>query len=216
MSPPKLLSLNVGLPQAMNYDGATIHTGIFKRPVQGRIKLRFLNFDGDRQADLTVHGGPYKAVYGYPAEHHEFWRKELPEAELGPGAFGENLTTSGLLEQNLHIGDRFQIGSSIVMVRQPRMPCYKLAAKFRRDDLIQKFLHSGLSGFYFSVDQEGDVAEGDSFELISSAASGITIAEMNLLFYQDKYNRGLVEKAMATDALPDTWRQYFATRLRSM
>jgi MOSC domain-containing protein YiiM len=136
----KLVSLNVARPQLTVYNGTTINTGIFKKPVSGPIPLRKLNLDGDRQADLSVHGGPNKAVYAYPSEHYPYWRQELPGTDLPYGHFGENFTTEGLSEDDLHIGDRLQIGSSIVMVRQPRTPCYKLAAKFRRDDMIKRFL----------------------------------------------------------------------------
>jgi len=198
----------------MVYRGATINTGIFKKPVSGRITLRTLNLEGDRQADLSVHGGPYKAVYGYPFEHYEYWRRELPDANLPSGGFGENFTTEGLSEDELHIGDRLRIGSASIMVRQPRMPCYKLAAKFQKDDMIEKFLVSGRSGFYFSVEQEGEVEAGDAFELVWREQQGITIAEMNELFLKDKYNRDLLQKAIATPALPDAWREYFVPRLQ--
>lgn len=210
----KLLSLNVARPHLMVYRGATINTGIFKKPVSGRITLRTLNLEGDRQADLSVHGGPYKAVYGYPFEHYEYWRRELPDANLPSGGFGENFTTEGLSEDELHIGDRLRIGSASIMVRQPRMPCYKLAAKFQKDDMIEKFLVSGRSGFYFSVEQEGEVEAGDAFELVWREQQGITIAEMNEFFLKDKYNRDLLQKAIATPALPDAWREYFVPRLQ--
>lgn len=175
--------------------------------------LRTLNLDGDRQADLSVHGGPNKAVYGYPSEHYECWRKELPGTDLPPAAFGENFATEGLAEDELHVGDRFRIGSAIVTVRQPRMPCYKLAAKFQRDDMIERFLRSGRSGFYFSVEHEGEVGEGDEFKTISRELNGITISEMNRLFFREKYNRELLQKAIATPALPEAWREYFLPRL---
>jgi MOSC domain-containing protein YiiM len=210
----KIISLNVARPRLAVYQGSTISTGIFKKPVSGRVALRTLNLDGDRQADLSVHGGPYKAVYAYPSEHCEFWREELPGVELPCGAFGENFTTAGMAEVDLRIGDRFRVGSAEVMVRQPRMPCYKLAAKFQRDDMIEKFLHSGRSGFYFSVEREGDVGEGDSIELIARNGSGITIAEINRLFTKDKYNRELLQKAVATAELPESWREYFLPRLK--
>jgi MOSC domain-containing protein YiiM len=209
----KLVSLNVARTQLMVYKGATINTGIFKKPAAGRIALRTLNLDGDRQADLSVHGGPYKAVYGYPSEHYEYWRQNLADAKLPWGGFGENFTTEGLGEEELHVGDRFRIGSAVVMVRQPRVPCYKLAAKFRRDDMIERFLRSGRSGFYFSVEQEGEVGTGDSFELISREHKGITIAEINRLFVREQYNRELLQKAIATPALPEAWREYFLPRL---
>jgi MOSC domain-containing protein YiiM len=209
----KLISLNVARPRLALYKGATINTGIFKKPVSGRVALRTLNLDGDRQADLAVHGGTYKAVYAYPSEHYDYWRGELPEVDLPWGMFGENFTTEGLAEGDLHVGDRFRIGSAVVMVRQPRTPCYKLASKFQRDDIIERFLRSGRSGFYFSVEEEGEVGAGDSFELISPNQDGITINEMNRLFVREKYNRNLLQKAIATAALPEDWREYLLPRL---
>ena len=209
----KLISLNVGLPRLALYQGRTINTGIFKQPVSGPVQLRTLNLDGDRQADLAVHGGPFKAVYGYPSEHYEFWRQELPGTNLPCGMFGENFTTEGLLESGLHIGDRLQIGTAVMVVRQPRIPCYKLAAKFHRNDILARFLRSGRSGFYFSVEREGTVAAGDTFELLSQEPQAITIAEMNRLFADDKYNRDLIEKAVATAALPEGWRDYLMKRI---
>jgi MOSC domain-containing protein YiiM len=209
----KLISVNVSRPQLTVYEGSTINTGIFKKPVHGRIALRTLNLDGDQQADLSVHGGPFKAAYAYPSEHYEYWRQELPDANLDWAAFGENFTTEGFREDEIHVGDVFRIGSARVMARQPRMPCYKLQAKFRRDDMIERLLRSGRSGFYFSVEQEGEVGAGDVFELLSQAAEGVTIAEMNRLFFRDKYNHELLEKAIATAALPESWREYFVPRL---
>lgn len=209
----KLISLNVARPRLTVYQGTTINTGIFKQPVAGPVALRTLNLDGDRQADLSVHGGLFKAVYGYPSEHYAFWRRELPEMELPWGMFGENFTTEGLSESELHIGDRLQIGTAIVMVRQTRTPCYKLAAKFQRDDMLDRFLDSGRSGFYFSVEQEGTVAAGDSFELESHEQQALTIEEMNYALVRDRYNLGLLEKALATPALPENWRDYFSRPL---
>jgi MOSC domain-containing protein YiiM len=210
----KLVSLNVARPQLALYKGKTINTGIFKKPVSGPVQLRTLNLDGDRQADLSVHGGPYKAVYAYPSEHYPYWRQELPGTELPWGMFGENFTTAGLAEDDLHVGDRFQIGSAIVMVRQPRTPCYKLAAKFQRDDMVERFLLSGRSGLYFSVEQEGLVEVGDAFELLGRSAEGITISEMNRLFVREKYNQDLLRKGIQTAALPEDWREYFSERLQ--
>jgi len=209
----KLISLSVARPRLTVYKGTTINTGIFKEPVVGRVALRTLNLDGDQQADLSVHGGPLKAVYAYPAEHYEYWRRQLPDMDLPWSTFGENFTTEGLTEETVQVGDRFRIGSSIVMIRQPRVPCYKLAAKFQRDDILQRFLRSGHSGFYFSVEQEGGVEAGDSFQLISREDNAITIAEMNLLFVKEKYNRDLLQKAIATAGLPRDWREYLLPRL---
>jgi MOSC domain-containing protein YiiM len=200
----------------MVYQGQTINTGIFKQPVSGPVPLRTLNLDGDRQADLTVHGGPYKAVYAYPSEHYPYWRKELPGVDLPWGMFGENLTTEDVAEGALHVGDRLQIGTAIVTVRQTRTPCYKLAAKFQRDDMLERFLLSGRSGVYFSVEKEGTVASGDSFEFLSQAPEALTIEEMNQLIATDRFNRNLLEKAIATPALPEDWRQHFSERLARM
>ena len=211
----KLISVNVALPRLASYRTQTVKTGIFKQPVAGPVRLRTLNLDGDRQADLAVHGGPFKAVYAYPSEHHGFWREELPGTQMAYGMFGENFTTEGLFEPELHIGDRLRVGSAVIVVRQPRIPCYKLAVKFRRDDILARFLRSGRSGFYFSVEQEGSVQAGDSFEFLSREPEAITIAEMNHLFADDRYNRELLNKATATAALPEDWRDYFQKRIPS-
>jgi len=209
----KLISLNVGRPRLFTYREQTVSTGIFKQPVSGPVALRSLNLDGDRQADLAVHGGPFKAVYGYPSEHYAFWHTELPGSNLPWGMFGENFTTEGLFEGDLHVGDRLRVGTAIIMVRQPRIPCYKLGIKFQRNDILARFLRSGRSGFYFSVEQEGTVSAGDSFEVLSRAGQAITIAEMNHLFADDRYNRELLEKAIASSALPEDWRDYLRKRL---
>jgi MOSC domain-containing protein YiiM len=211
----KLISVNVALPRLASYGMQTVKTGIFKQPVAGPVQLRSLNLDGDRQADLAVHGGPFKAVYGYPSEHYEFWRQELPGTQMPLGMFGENFTTEGLSERELHIGDRLQIGSAVLVVRQPRIPCFKLAIKFRRKDILARFLRSGRSGFYFSVEQEGTVQAGDSFEFLSREPSAITIGEMNHLFAEDLYNPELLDKALATPALPEDWREHFRGRIPS-
>jgi MOSC domain-containing protein YiiM len=209
----KIISLNVARPRLAMYNGSSVSTGIFKEPITGPVALRTLNLDGDRQADLAVHGGPYKAVYAYPAEHYEFWRQELPGTDLPWGMFGENFTTDGLFENELYIGDRLQIGSAQIMVRQPRIPCYKLALKFRRSDILARFLRSGRSGFYFSVEQEGTVADGDSFEWAGREPHAISIADMNRLFSEDRYNAELLQKAIATPDLPEDWRDYFRNRI---
>jgi MOSC domain-containing protein YiiM len=213
--PLKLLSLNVSRPRLAVYKGTTVNTGIFKQPVLGPVPLRTLNLDGDRQADLSVHGGPNKAVYGYPSEHYSFWQQELPGRDLPWGMFGENFTTEGLSESELHIGDRLRIGTAVLMVRQPRIPCYKLAVKFQRDDMLERFLGSGRSGFYFSVEQEGTVTVGDSFEFLVREQETVTIEEMNRLIAHDRYNLPLLEKAIATPALPEQWREYLSQRLAS-
>jgi len=209
----KIISLNVGLPRLVLRGEEPVSTGIFKTPVTGQVRLRTLNLDGDRQADLSVHGGPHKAVYLYPSEHYEFWRSEMPDVNLPWGMFGENFTSVGLLESETNIGDRFRVGSAEVMVTQPRMPCYKLGIRFGRPDMLKRFLASERSGFYLSVSKEGEVAAGDEFELIEKNPSGVTVVEVTRLYSSDKGDVALMRRAIATEALPENWRSYFQERL---
>ena len=210
----KLISLNVGLPRIVESNGEPVTTGIFKEPVPGPVMLRTLNLDGDRQADLTVHGGISKAVYGYPVEHYEFWKRELPEMELPYGMFGENFTTEGLLEETLNVGDRFRVGETELMVTEPRMPCYKLGIKFGRTDIIRRFLQSRRTGFYFAVVKEGEVQAGDEFELLSRDANAITIADITRLYAFEKDDVETLRRVVKLDALSQSWRQYFEKQLR--
>ena len=212
----KLVSVNVGMPRLLAWAGATFKTGIFKKPVQGRVMLRTTNLDGDRQADLSVHGGPNKAVYGYPSEHYAAWSAELPEL-LNPartaGAFGENFTTEGLLETEISVGDRYRVGSAVVRVTTPRLPCYKLAAKFQRDDMIERFVLSGRCGFYFAVVQEGEVGAGDEFEFLGREDPALTIAEVNSLYTARSPNRESLQRSLAVKLPPESWRDRFRARL---
>jgi len=212
----KIVSVNVGLPRLVMRNGETVSTGIFKEAVADRVKLRTLNLDGDRQADLTVHGGPEKAVYVYAAEHYPFWKAELPDMDLPWGMFGENFTTEGLLETEINIGDKFRVGSAEVMVTQPRMPCYKLGIRFGRTDIIKRFLASERTGFYFSVVKEGDVGAGDEIELIEKNASGVRVVDVTRLYGSDKRNLELLRRAIATEALPASWREYFQKRIEGL
>lgn len=212
----KIISLNVGLPRLVLRGDGPVSTGIFKEPVAGRLMLRTLNLDGDRQADLSVHGGPDKAVYAYPSEHYVFWKGEFPEMDLPWGMFGENFTTTGLLETETNVGDRFRIGSAEVTVTQPRMPCYKLGIRFGRADIIRRFLHSERTGFYFSVLKEGEVGAGDEFELIEKNASGVRVVEVTRLYSSDRQNVDLLRRAIATAALPESWRSYFQHHLEKL
>ena len=177
----KVISVNVGLPRTVTWKGKPVTTGIFKEPVKDRVKARALNLDGDGQADLTVHGGRGKAVYAYPAEHYAFWKEQLPGVELPWGMFGENLTTEGLSEDTVHVGDRFRIGSVELIVTQPRMPCYKLGLKFGRPDMVRQFLISGRSGWYFAVAREGEIGTGDVIELLQRDPSQVPVSDINLL-----------------------------------
>ena len=214
----KLVSVNVALPRQVIWRERTITTGIFKEPVNGRIRLRTLNLDGDRQADLTVHGGAHKAVYAYPLEHYEYWRRELPGMELPCGMFGENFTTEGLLEAETHIGDRFRIGTAELVATQPRLPCYKLGAKFQDDAMVKRFLRSGRTGFYLGVAREGEVGAGDAIERVGRGEDGLTIPEITRLYLTKRFTRTDVEilhRAVRVQALPESWRSYFLARLEN-
>lgn len=210
----KLVSLNVGLPREIVYKGRSIITGIFKASVDGRVRARRLNLDGDRQADLTVHGGAEKAVYVYPAEHYAYWRDELSDMQLDHGMFGENFTSMGLLEDEVQIGDRYCIGSTTFQVTQPRMPCYKLAAKFGRDDILRRFLKSLRTGFYFSVIEEGEVGAGDAIEQVSRVAAGVTVSDVTRLYVGKGKDQALLRRAVQVEALPASWRDYFLDQIR--
>ncbi len=212
----KLISLNVGLPRVVMSNGDPVSTGIFKEPVAGRVVLRTLNLEGDRQADLSVHGGPSKAVYVYPSEHYDYWKRELPEMKLSWGMFGENFTTAGLFESELNLGDKFRVGSAVVMVTEPRMPCYKLGIRFNRPDIVKRFLASDRTGFYFAVLEEGEVGVGDSIELIEESQRNVRVSEITLLYTREKRNVGLLRRAIEVEALPESWKSYFQHRLEKL
>jgi len=209
----KLLSVNAGLPREVEWRGKAVLTSIFKAPVSGRVTVTRLNILGDRQSDLSVHGGADKAIYAYPSEHYAFWRNELPGTDFPWGAFGENLTTEGLLEDRVHIGDRFRAGSAEFMVTQPRMPCFKLGIRFNRPDIVKRFLRSGRTGFYLAVLREGDIGAGDSIDLVAGDDSHITVADVVGLYAADAANQDLLRRASELSALPESWREYFRERL---
>jgi len=212
----KLVSVNVGLPREVLWHGRTVTTGIYKQPIEGRVALRKLNLDGDRQADLSVHGGEDKAVYCYPAEHYDYWKKELPGRDLPMGMFGENFTTEGLLE-DVHLGDRFSVGSAEVMVTQPRLPCYKLGVRFQSDDMVKRFLASGRSGFYCAVAREGQVGAGDEIKVIAREANAVPVSAITHLYIARRYaddDVALVQRALRVAALPESWKGYFRERLK--
>jgi len=210
-----VVSVNVGLPRTVEWGGRMVSTGIFKEPVAGQVAVRRLNLDGDRQADLSVHGGPDKAVYAYPAEHYPYWRAALPDTGLSWAAFGENLTIVGLSEEDVYIGDRFRVGTAELVVTQPRTPCYKLGLRFGRADMVKLFHRSGRSGFYFAVGEEGTLAAGDSIVLIRRVAGSLSVADIARLYARDDGDEDdeLLRHAANLEALPDGWRAYFATRL---
>ena len=208
-SPLHVISVNVGLPREVVWKGKTVLTGIFKEPVTGRIPARRLDLDGDRQADLSVHGGPAKAIYVYPAEHYPYWREQFPTMNMPWGMFGENLTVEGLEEKTVHIGDQFRIGTARVVVTQPRFPCYKLGLKFQRDDMLKRFLQSGLTGFYLAVLEEGEIAAGDPLTLLVREEHAVSVSDIISLYTHDKKNLALLQRAVAVKALPESWRETF-------
>lgn len=209
----RVISVNVGLPRDVGWRGRSVSTGIFKQPVEGPIAVRRLNLDGDRQADLSVHGGPDKAVYAYPVEHYAYWQMELPDMDLPWAQFGENLTTTGLLEDMLQIGDRVRVGSAELVVTQPRLPCYKLGIRFGRADMVRRFQRSGRTGFYFAVAEEGEVRAGDRIALVRRATHGVTVADITRLYASDGEDEALLRRAAAIEGLPASWRDYFRERL---
>ena len=209
----KLISLNVGLPRDVNWQKKMVRTSIWKNPVEGRIRVSKLNLEGDRQSDLSVHGGADKAVYAYPSQHYSFWRSELPGVDLPWGVFGENLTTQGLLEDQIRIGDRVQMGSAEFIVTQPRMPCFKLGIRFNRTDMVKRFLGSKRTGFYFAVQREGEVAAGDPIHFGDRQEGGMTIADIVNLYTMDSESQELLRRATELRALPESWKEYFRKRL---
>jgi MOSC domain-containing protein YiiM len=215
----KVISLNTGLPREVTWHGISVFTGIYKEPVEGRVPVRKLNLGGDRQADLTVHGGEQKAVYCYPSEHYGHWKRELPGRELPMAVFGENLTTEGLLEDSVHLGDRFAVGSAEFVVTQPRLPCYKLGIRFQDDDMVKRFLASGRTGFYFAVMREGQVGAGDEIKVTARDSNGVAISEITRLYVAKRYAEEdvtSVRRALRVAELPESWKGYFRERLQRM
>jgi MOSC domain-containing protein YiiM len=205
----KLISLNVGLPREVDSQGKLVTTGIFKEPVTGPLMVRALNIDGDRQADLSVHGGIDKAIYAYPSEHYEYWRGELPGVEFGWGMFGQNFTIEGLFEDSAYIGDRYRIDNIEVTITQPRLPCYKLGIRFGRPDMVKKFLASRRTGFYFAVKREGIVKAGDSIELPWAEINRKSLSQTSRVYAFERDDLETIEKALNVVSLPESWRGYF-------
>lgn len=208
----RLISLNTGMPREVHVNGQTVRTSIWKSPREGRLRVTSLNIEGDQQSDLTVHGGLTKAVYCYPSEHYSYWHEELPDADLPWGAFGENLTTEGLLETDVCIGDRLRIGTAEFRITQPRQPCFKLAIRFGREDMIKRFVESGRSGFYVSVAREGAVAGGDEIKIIERAKGSMTVAEIVSLRYDDYDKQDELIRAAGLPGLSAGWRDHFRKR----
>src|SRR5256712_470937 len=215
----KLVSVNTGLPREVTWHGRSVTTAIYKQPAAGRVALRKLNLDGDRQADLSVHGGEHKAVYCYPIEHYEFWKKELPGRDLPVAVFGENFTTDGLLESSVHLGDQFSVGSAQVVVTQPRLPCYKLGVRFQSDDMVKRFLSSGRTGFYLAVTREGEVGAGDEIKVVARDPNAVPISEITRLYIAKRYGDDdvtSVRLALRVVALPESCKGHFLQQLQKM
>jgi MOSC domain-containing protein YiiM len=209
----KLLSVNVSPPTEVQYKGKTVTTGIFKEPTNDRVMLRRLNLDGDGQADLVGHGGIYKAAYVYSIENYDYWERELGRTDFTFGQFGENFTVEGMLEDEVHVGDIFNVGSALVEVTQPRVPCYKLGIKMGMPRFVKMFLASCQVGFYLRVLEEGEVGAGDVFDLINTDPERMTVKEMCHLLYFDPQNLEGARKALRIRALSPGWRQSFEERL---
>ena len=211
-----LISVNVGLPKTVQWRDQPVTTGIFKSPVDGPVAVRRHNLDGDQQADLSVHGGPTKAVYVYPTQHYDYWRGELPDVELGWGHFGENFSVDGMDEASICIGDEFTVGTALLGVTEPRMPCFKLNVRFGRADMPKRFLQSQRTGFYFRVVEEGEVEAGDTLELLSKHPDGLSVADVTSLYTTERGNVALLRKAIAVTALPESWSGYFEHQLERL
>ena len=209
----RVVSVNVGLPREVEWRHDLVATAIHKSPVSGPVAVKRLNLNGDRQADLSVHGGPEKAVYVYPSEHYEFWREELPGTALPWGAFGENLSVEGILEPAVRIGDVFRIGTAEMVVTQPRMPCFKLNIRFQRSDMVKMFLRSGRNGFYLAVLKEGQVQAGDAIAVAPTTEHAVTVAEFAALYTTERDNRELMRRALDTPGIPVSWQEWFRERL---
>jgi MOSC domain-containing protein YiiM len=208
-----IVSVNVGLPREIAWGNEVVRTGIFKQPIDGRVVLRRLNLEGDAQADLSVHGGPDKAVYAYPIEHYAYWREQLPGRELPLGIFGENLTLAGLTEEAAHIGDELQIGTARLVITQPRLPCFKLGIRFGDPTILARFLASNRPGIYLAVLEEGEIGAGDTVERVHEDENRLTVTELFRLMVRDKTNTELMRRALRVRHLAAILRKKFENRL---
>jgi MOSC domain-containing protein YiiM len=202
----RVLYVSVGAPREVVVDDRLVRTSIFKSPVSGRIPIRNNNLAGDAQSDLSVHGGRAKAIYAYPHEHYAFWREQLPGVDLQPGHFGENLTIEGLLEHDVHVGDRLAVGSAELVVTQPRLPCYKLGIRFGRTEMVKRFLDSRRTGFYLAVGSEGDVGAGDTIEILERHPAAVSIPELLRMYLNEGVAPDRLREVIAIPALSDRWR----------
>jgi ferredoxin-NADP reductase/MOSC domain-containing protein YiiM/predicted pyridoxine 5'-phosphate oxidase superfamily flavin-nucleotide-binding protein len=209
----KLVSINLSMPTEVVHEDKTVSTGIFKRPAEGRVRLRRLNLEGDGQADLWGHGGAFRALYVYPHEHYDYWRAELGRDDFELGQFGENFTVEGMLEEGVRVGDVFRIGGALVEVSQPRIPCFKLAIKMGIENFQNPFLKSGRVGFYFRVLQEGDVGAGDTVELVGRDPNGMSVRAVSDLLFFNVDDLDGTRQALSIRALSHGWKGSFEERL---
>ena len=212
----ELISVNVGGPREVEWHGRRVRTSIWKAPVAGRVRVEGVNLAGDRQSDLSVHGGPDKAVYAYPSEHYAHWRREIAGFDLPWGVFGENLTVTGLLETAVRIGDHLQIGSAEFRVTQPRLPCFKLGIRFNHDAMVQQFFESGRTGFYLAIVREGEVGQGDAITHTPADADSGTVADLFALYGDKAPDRNRLARAVALPGLSESWRDHFLQQLESL
>ena len=204
-------SVNVGRPRDVEWHGRAFRTAIWKAPVAGPVSIARDNLAGDQQADLTVHGGPDKAVYAYDAAHYAAWQALLPEwTDWTPGLFGENLTTEGVLESQVRIGDLFRVGTAVLRAVQPRVPCYKLNARFDDPGMTARFARAGRSGIYFRVEEPGTVQAGDALTLLEAAATRVTIQTVAELLLPRRAEAGLLAEVVALPYLPAGLKQQIA------
>ena len=205
-----VLSVNVGIPTTITWGNRTFETGIYKHPTTDRLSVTNLNLSGDAQADLTVHGGLDKAVYAYDTAHYSFWQQHLPSrTDWSPGLFGENLTTAGLLDDEVRIGDVFRIGTVLLRAVQPRFPCFKLNARFDDRLMAKRFSDAGRCGIYFRVVEEGHIQAGDAIERIEEAAEGVTIRDVAIWYFGQTTDADALERLYALPHLPNRLKNSF-------
>jgi MOSC domain-containing protein YiiM len=205
----KLVSLNVGRPQEFNWMGKTVRTSIFKTPVTDRRKVSFLNIEGDEQSDLNVHGGINKAVYAYDISHYDHWKNILQREDWQHGMFGENLTTSGLVDEEVKIGDIYQIGTAKLQVIQPRFPCFKLNIRFGLPNMIERFMEEKRNGIYFKVFEEGTIQVNDEIKLVQPSPFNVTIPEYVDCYYSKGSDKSVLQKLLSIPDLPERHRTVF-------
>lgn len=203
----RVVALSISGGRQVPHNGQIVGTGIFKEPVARRLMARRLGLEGDKQVDLRYHGGEHKAIYAYPHEHYATWARELGRDDFGFGQFGENLTTEGLLETSVHLGDRFRVGEALLEITQPRVPCFKLGIKMGDPEFVKTFLKSMRSGFYLRVLEEGEIGAGDAIERTELGPERITIHDLYHLRFKDALNKEMIQRALSVEALSKEWRR---------